>query len=120
LHVRGVLDAADRAAVFGAAVALVAPSRRVAFPWRVVDALTLGVPVVAVSSAVHDEIVVDGGVLVPATSAAELAGGVGAALRSALGSTAAGERLGVLSADRGRAFSWREAADKVWALHAEL
>jgi hypothetical protein len=30
------------------------------------------------------------------------------------------ERLGVLAADRGRAFSWRESADRVWQLHADL
>ena len=120
LHVRGVLEAADRAAVFGAAVAFVAPSRRAAFPWRVVDALTLGVPVIAASSAVHDEVVFEGGVLVPAAAASDLSEGLGTALSAALGSTAAAERLGVLAGDRGRAFSWREAADKVWALHAEL
>lgn len=120
LHVRGVLSAADRAAVFGAAVAFVAPSRRAAFPWRVIDALTLGVPVVAASSAVHDEVVFDGGVLVEGTDAGELTEGMGAALASALASTTAAERLGVLAEDRGRAFSWREAADKVWMLHAEL
>ncbi|MBW9111876.1 glycosyltransferase [Microbacterium ureisolvens] len=120
LHVRGVLSPEDRAAVFGAAVAFVAPSRRAAFPWRVVDALTLGVPVVAAASAVHDEVVFDGGALVPATGASELSDGLGAALSAGVGSTAAAERLGVLAGDRGRAFSWREAADKVWALHAEL
>lgn len=120
LHVRGSLEVPDRAAVFGGAVALVAPSRRAAFPWRVVDALTLGVPVLAASSAVHDEVVFDGGVLVSATDASGLAEGLGSALRSALGSTSAAERLGVLAGDRGRAFSWREAADKVWMLHAEL
>ncbi|HEY9307241.1 MAG TPA: glycosyltransferase [Microbacterium sp.] len=120
LHVRGVLSAIDRAAVFGAAVAFVAPSRRAAFPWRVVDALTLGVPVVAASSAVHDEVVFDGGVLVSSSSVSELSDGLGAALATGLGSTAAAERLGVLAGDRGRAFSWREAADKVWMLHAEL
>ncbi|MFB7884239.1 glycosyltransferase [Microbacterium sp. NPDC056057] len=120
LHVRGVLDTSDRAAVFGAAVAFVAPSRRAAFPWRVVDALTLGVPVIAASSAVHDEVVFDGGELVSGTDAASLADALGAALASGLGSTAAAERLGVLAGDRGRAFSWREAADKVWMLHAEL
>lgn len=120
LHVRGALEAADRAAVLGAAVAFVAPSRRAAFPWRVVDALALGVPVVAASSAVHDEVVVDGGVLVPATDAAGLGEGLGAALATALGSTAAADRLAVMAGDRGRAFSWREAADKVWMLHAEL
>ena len=120
LHVRGSLDAADRAAVFGAAVAFIAPSRRAAFPWRVVDALTLGVPVVAASSAVHQEVVFDGGVLVEGTDASTLAEGMGAALAAGLGSTAAADRLAVLAGDRGRAFSWREAADKVWMLHAEL
>ncbi|MCC2033395.1 glycosyltransferase [Microbacterium allomyrinae] len=120
LHVRGALGTADRAAIFGGAVAFVAPSRRAAFPWRVVDALTLGVPVIAASSAVHTEIVLDGGVLVTATDASELSEGLGSALAAAVGSTAAAERLGVLAGDRGRAFSWREAADKVWMLHAEL
>jgi glycosyltransferase involved in cell wall biosynthesis len=120
MHVRGSLDAADRGAVFGGAVAFVAPSRRAAFPWRVVDALTLGVPVVAASSTTHDEVVVDGGVLVPGADAAEVTNGMGEALAAGLGSTVAAERLGVLAGDRGRAFSWRGAADKVWMLHAEL
>jgi glycosyltransferase involved in cell wall biosynthesis len=120
LHVRGVLSAVDRAAVFGAAVAFVAPSRRAAFPWRVVDALTLGVPVIAASSAVHGDVVAEGGVLIAGTDASSLVDGLGAALSASLGSTAAAERLGVLAGDRGRAFSWREAADKVWMLHAEL
>ncbi|MBD3942010.1 glycosyltransferase [Microbacterium sp. NEAU-LLC] len=120
IHVRGALDVADRGAVFGGAVAVVAPSRRAAFPWRVVDALALGVPVIAASSAVHDEVVLDGGTLVDASDPAGLAEGLGDALATALGTTAAAARLGVLAGDRGRAFSWREAADKVWALHAEL
>lgn len=120
VHVRGSLDAADRGAVYGGAVAFVAPSRRAAFPWRLVDALALGVPLVAASSAVHDEVVVDGGVLVSGVDASDLAAGIGSALASALDSTEAAERLGVLAGDRGRAFSWREAADKVWMLHAEL
>ncbi|MCP2634947.1 glycosyltransferase [Microbacterium sp. HD4P20] len=120
MHVRGSLDAADRGAVFGGAVAFVAPSRRAAFPWRVVDALTLGVPVVAASSAIHDEVVVDGGVLVSGADAAEVAAAMGEALARGLGSTSAAERLGVLAGDRGRSFSWSGAADKVWMLHAEL
>ena len=120
LHVRGALETADRAAVFGAALAFVAPSRLAGFPWRAVDALTLGVPVIAADSAVHAEVVVDGGRLVPGADAATLVDGLGEALASALGSTAAADRLAVLAGDRGRAFSWREAADKVWLLHAEL
>ncbi len=76
LHVRGALAAADRAAVFGAALAFVAPSRRAAFPWRVVDALTLGVPIIAADSAVHAEVIVDGGSLVEGADAASLVDGL--------------------------------------------
>lgn len=114
VHVRGALADPDRAAVFGGAVAFVAPSRRTAFPWRVVEGLALGVPVVAADSPVHAETVVDGGVLVAGPDACA------AALAQTLGSTAAAERLAVLAADRGRAFSWRDAANRVWELHAEL
>lgn len=120
IHVRGSLAAHDRAAVFGGALAFVAPSRRAGFPWRVVDALTLGVPVIAADSAVHAEVIVDGGSLVGGADAASLADGLADALNRALASTSAAERLAVLAGDRGRAFSWREAADKVWALHADL
>lgn len=120
LHVRDSLDTADRAAVFGATLAFVAPSRLAGFPWRVVDALTLGVPVIAAASDVHEEVVVDGGVLVTGSDAATIVAGMGDALSAALVTTAAADRLAVLAGDRGRAFSWREAADKVWALHAEL
>ena len=120
IHVRGALAAADRAAVFGAALALIAPSRRAAFPWRVVDALTLGVPVIAAHSAVHAEVIVDGGTLVQGADAASLVDSLADALNRALASTAAADRLAVLAGDRGRAFSWREAAERVWQLHAEL
>jgi len=30
------------------------------------------------------------------------------------------ERLGVSAADRARAFSWRDSAERVWQLHADL
>ncbi|WP_314506457.1 glycosyltransferase [uncultured Microbacterium sp.] len=115
LHVRGSLAPEDRAAVFGGAVAFLAASERSALPWRVLEALALGVPVVAASSPVHDEVIVDGGMLVDGS-----AEGLAAGLAEALGSTTAAQRLAVLAADRGRAFSWRESADRVWQLHAEL
>jgi glycosyltransferase involved in cell wall biosynthesis len=123
LHVRGALEPADRAAVFGAAVALVAPGQGPVFPWRIIDALTLGVPVVAADSPVNREVVLDGGVLVSGgetSDASSLAESLGAALADALSSATAAERLAVLASDRGRSFSWREAADRVWQLHAEL
>lgn len=116
VHVRGALDDADRAAVLGGAVAFVAPEVSSAFPWRVVEALRVGVPVVAADSPVHREVVLDGGVFAEPSDGS----GLGDALGEVLGSTAAVERYAVLSGDRGRAFSWRGAAERVWQLHADL
>jgi glycosyltransferase involved in cell wall biosynthesis len=148
LYVRGALDDGDRAAVFDAALVMVAPSRRWGFPWRVVEALTLGVPVVAIGSTDHAEVVLDGGLVVgavhapgssgpavgdpgsaggkagtgssDATGAAEDADALAAAVADALASSATLDRLAVLAGDRGRAFSWRESADRAWHLHADL
>ena len=111
VRVVGALDATDRAAVLDGAVML-APSRGSAFPWRVVEALTLGIPVVAVASETHREVLVDGGVSADPAD-----------LRDALAAMYAGperERLAVRAGDRGKAFSWRDHAERVWALHAEL
>lgn len=133
----GPLDDADRGALLGGAIAFVAPSRLSAFPWRVVEALAVGVPVVAVDSPVHREVVCDGGAVVGVdasdggssvsgpsgaaeSSGSSAAAALGAALAEVLGSTASVERYGVLAADRGRAFSWLGAAERVWMLHADL
>ena len=45
---------------------------------------------------------------------------LGDALAQILGSAAAVERYAVLAGDRGRAFSWLGAAERVWQLHADL
>ncbi|MDL5352568.1 glycosyltransferase [Microbacterium sp. zg-YB36] len=115
LHVRGRLDAADRAAVLGGAATVLASSTLTVFPWLVVEALAVGAPVVAAACEVHREVIVDGGLLVDASGDALAAG-----LAQALGSDAARARLAVLAGDRGRAFSWLGAAERVWQLHAEL
>ncbi|MBT2476558.1 glycosyltransferase [Microbacterium sp. ISL-103] len=110
-HIRGVLSVDDRAAVFAAASALVATSPRTAWPWRVVEAMTLGVPVVAVDSGVHQDVIADGGVLVDASEVPD-------AVVDAVSGGA--RRLSVLGADRSRSFSWLGAAERVWGLHADL
>ncbi|MFT4306923.1 MAG: glycosyltransferase, partial [Microbacterium sp.] len=107
------LEPADRAAVLDAALVLLAPSTLSAFPWRVVDALALGVPIVAVASDVHREVLVDAGLFVPAAELEE-------ALHRVIDSEDSRRRFAVRAADRGRAFSWRDHAERVWALHAEL
>ena len=43
-----------------------------------------------------------------------------AALTATLSDTERLRRLGVLATDRERAFSWRDSAERVWQLHADL
>ena len=111
VHVREAMDPADRAAVMAQADAAVFGGSRVAWPWRMIEALRLGVPVVATDTELHREVVGEGGVLVAPHDLAD-------AVRHAVSDDA--ERLRVLSSDRGRAYSWQSAAEQVWQLHAEL
>jgi len=110
-HIRGVLSSEDRAAVLGAAAAFVAASIRTTWPWRAMEALALGVPIVAADSGTHRDVIAEGGALVSAGDLAD-------ALADAVGS---GERrLRVLAGDRAKAFSWASSAERVWHLHADL
>ncbi|WP_396656734.1 glycosyltransferase [Microbacterium sp.] len=120
IHVRGALPSRDRAAVTGSARAFVTASRRSAFPWRVLEALQLGTPVVAAASPVHAEVILDGGLVVGDPDGQVDADGLAAALARTVTDEEAVRRLRVLATDRARAFSWRAAADRVWQLHADL
>ncbi|KYJ99896.1 glycosyltransferase [Microbacterium sp. CH1] len=110
-HIRGTLDGADRAAVLSGSRAFIATDPISAWPWRAVEAMTVGAAVVAVDSGAHRDVIADGGLLVSAEdipdAVADVAGD-------------AGDRLRVLAADRARAFSWDSSAERVWALHADL
>jgi glycosyltransferase involved in cell wall biosynthesis len=113
VRVHAHLNAPDRAAVLDAASALISPSALSAFPWRAVEALALGVPIVAMASAVHEEVLLDGALIAPVESFSD-------ALGQVLASEESRKRYAVRAADRGRAFSWRDHAERVWALHSEL
>ena len=111
VHARGSLDRWDRAAVLSHATAFVTACTRADWPWRAVDALTVGVPIAAVDTPVLREVLADAAALAPSD-------GLGAALSRAVGEGA--ERLRVLAGDRAKGFAWRASAERVWALHAEL
>lgn len=110
------LDAGDRAALFAGALAFVAPSVSTKFPWRTLEALVVGAPVVAASTPLSNEILADGAQLVSASSPEAIAGALG----RLSGDDELRARMSVLAADRGRAFGWRDTAERVWHLHAEL
>lgn len=110
-HMRGALGVEDRAAVLAGASAFAATDAVVGWPWRAVEAMTLGIPVVAVRSGSHQDVIADGGMLIPAEAIAD-------ALADATSQGA--DRLRVLAADRSRAFSWASSAERLWGLHADL
>lgn len=112
VHVRSGTDEADRATILGRSRALVTAQRGSAWPWRVVEACALGVPVVALDTAVHREVLMDGGLVVGED---DLAQAIAASFEDQQQA-----RLRVLSADRGKSYSWQSAAERVWSLHAEL
>lgn len=111
VHARGDLDPWDRAAVLSHAAVFLASSTRTDWPWRAVDALAVEVPIVALDTTVHREVLGDAAVFAAADD-------LGPAVERALGEDAA--RLRVLAGDRAKGFAWSAAADRVWALHAEL
>ena len=107
-------DPADRAAVLAGASLFVEPSRLEGFGAEVLDAMTAGVPVITTDDPALVELVLD--------AAHVVAGGHGLreAIAELLADETAAQRLGVAGQDRARAFSWRDAAEKVWQLHADL
>ncbi|WP_341577859.1 glycosyltransferase [Microbacterium schleiferi] len=108
-------DAADRSSALAAASVFLAPRVTPAYGWRALETLALGTPIVAAASAVNRELVGDGGTVVDG-GPEDLAAAVAALLASDTDHT----RAATLAADRGRGFSWREAGDRVWQLHADL
>lgn len=111
VHVRGALGIDDRAAALSGARAYVGTDGVASWPWRALEAMSLGVPVVAVDSGVHRDVIADGGMLVGAD---DLSGAVEQSVEDGA------QRLTVLGRDRSRAFSWVGSAERVWGLHADL
>lgn len=110
-HIRGSLSMEDRAAVFAGAEVFASTDPVAAWPWRALEAMRAGVPIIAIDSGAHSDVIADGGRLVPDADIAE-------AIADAAGE--GGARLRVLAADRSRAFSWEGSAERVWGLHADL
>lgn len=113
VHVADVSDAADRAAVLAGALAVVAPSTAAVYPWRMLEALAVGAPLVAADTPQNQELLADAAILANLT-------GIQEGVRTTVGDEVVRDRLRVLSLDRSKAFSWRDAANRVWQLHAEL
>lgn len=111
-------SAGDRAAILAGAAVFVLPSIAAGPPATLLDALALGLPVVATDLQAIAEVTADAAVLVERGD--DYPEALADAIRGLLGDPVAAERLGVAAQDRAKAFTWRDAAEKVWQLHADL
>ncbi|MEU4668714.1 glycosyltransferase family 1 protein [Amycolatopsis sp. NPDC023774] len=113
VHVLGKVTDAELATALRGARVLAVPSLAEGFGLPVLEAMASGVPVVHTDVPALVEVAGGAGVVVPRGDAVALAAG----LREVLGSPARAAELVRLGRDRAREFTWRAAAEAVWAAH---
>ncbi len=115
------LDAPDLAVVIARATAFVAPSHDEGAGTSLIEAFSLGTPVVHSDAPAYLEVSAGSGLAVPiGTDPDGYADRLAAAITSVVSDRTLAERLSIAGHDRSRAFSWRDAGERVWQLHADL
>jgi glycosyltransferase involved in cell wall biosynthesis len=113
------LDDDDLAAVLQGATAFLQASRAEGFGLALVEAMAFGLPAIHSDAPALVEVAADAGVVIPRDDAQE-SEAYAAAIREVLDDVELRGRLSLAARDRSRAFSWRDSAEKVWQLHADL
>jgi glycosyltransferase involved in cell wall biosynthesis len=116
----GVLSDSDLAVVLQRATVFVYPSLTEGFGLPVVEAFSFGTPVVHSDTPALVEVGAAAGLVVEREDPAGYPDRLAAAIGRVLGDGALRERLSIAGRDRARAFSWRDSAERVWQLHADL
>lgn len=125
-HVRalGSLDDSDLAVVLDRATVFVEPGVAEGFGLPVMEALAFGLPIIHSDDPALVEIVGGASLTVEHPSTHDGDADYSELLADAIGrvldDSDLRSRLGVLAADRSRAFSWRDSAEQIWQLHADL
>jgi len=114
------LEDADLAVVYARASALVVPSVAEGLALPVLEAMSLGTPVIHSDASTLLEVAADAGHIVPRHDGATFPRRLAEAVRDLLDDRAHADELSVRGRDRARAFSWRDTAEKTWQLHADL
>lgn len=109
----GYVDPGDREALYAGAALLVMPSFDEGFGLPVLEAMTMGVPVVAARRGALPEVLGDAGVLVDPTDAADLAAG----LRRIYADDGMAEACAVRGLARAGSFRWTETARRALAAY---
>ncbi|MET0861299.1 MAG: glycosyltransferase family 1 protein [Microbacterium sp.] len=115
----GYLSDADLAVVLDRASVFVYPSLQEGFGLPLIEAFSFGTPVVHSDDPALMEVAGGAGVAVERGKKG-YAERLAAAVASVLSDTERAQRLRIAGQDRARSFSWRDSAERVWALHADL
>jgi glycosyltransferase involved in cell wall biosynthesis len=109
----------DQRALLAGARAYVDPVAAPGGAGWLLEALAAGTPAVHLSTPQLTEQSAGSSIGV-AVESDDLIGVTAEAVEALVGDIALAERLRVAGLDRARAFRWRDAAEKVWQLHADL
>ncbi len=110
----------DLAAVLQGASLFIQPSRAEGFGLAMVEAFAFELPVIHSDVPALVEVAADAGLIVARAEPESYPERLAEAIRSVREDSGLRERLSIAARDRARAFSWRDAAEKVWQLHADL
>jgi glycosyltransferase involved in cell wall biosynthesis len=114
------LDAADLAVVISGASAYIAPSHDDDSATELIEAFSLGVPVIHSEIPSFEEVSAGSGLAVPTGGDHRFTDRLAEAITRVVEDRSIAEYLSVTGRDRARAFSWRDSAERVWQLHADL
>ena len=114
------LSDSDLAVVIARASVFVYPSLEEGFALPIIEAFHLGTPVVHSDAPALLEAAGDAGVAVERSDPKEYPARLADAVNRVLGDSVLRNRMSIFGGDRSRAFSWRDSAERVWQLHADL
>lgn len=121
-RVRAMTGLSDEelAVVISRAAVFVFPSLEEGFATPIIQAFNFGTPVIHSDAPALVEAGGDAGLVVEREDAEGYPERLAAALNKVLTDSELAKRLSIFGSDRARAFSWRDSAERVWQLHADL
>lgn len=113
---------ADLAAIISGATAYIAPAHTAGAGTSLIEAFALGAPVIHSDAPAYVEISAESGRAVALDDGAPDAypARLAEAITAVVEQTVTAQRLSIAGRDRARAFSWRDSAERLWQLHADL
>jgi glycosyltransferase involved in cell wall biosynthesis len=118
--VLGRIDDADLAVAYARASVFVFPSLAEGFGLPVIEAMSLGTPVIHSDAPAVREVAADAAVMVETQPLDRYPERLAQAVFQVVSDDALAAQLRVAGPDRARMFDWRDSATEVWHLHADL